>query len=328
MSTHYCHVNWLVNNLIAEHSVNLIAGTSRTGKTALALPMLDQYSIGEGMLDYSPNPSLPPRRMGALVLDRSPASIQSEITRLECHNLSTPQTFPITDLDPEIMGAAFRRCEKGSEPNVFDLMCAVQAGLLGRPQLLYIEAIDDLMPPGPVTARVIRKFLVDLGKFCKRQDCTIIGTVGTAKHKAGEGYLAPIDQITGYSTWGSGTATAIIITYPDGPTFTVHDSRRLFIASRGVQDRIAYARFQREGRLELAVPVIREADSPRDKLSARLAAEPEGSDYTRGVFVEWGEQLTVSSRTVDKWIAEQIELGMLDKQGKTSNAKFRKPVTN
>lgn len=326
MSTHELTTNWLVPNLIAEHTVNLIAGTSRVGKTSLALGMLNQYMAGEGMLDYPASSTVSARRLGAIVLDRQISYTRILLTALEFEHLTTPRTFPLTSPSPESLQRAKEFSKDTNEPTTLAMLMALQESLVGPPQLLLIESIDGLLPSGPINQHLVRKFLFDCQTFCERFDCTIIGTCGAVKQKSGENYTSPIDMISGHSSWGSGVATAIVIANPDSLGHVSSPSRRIFISAPTTEDRYVYGRFEHRGRLELVDRVV--ADTVHEtgaKLSMRLEKEQPGAEFQRDLFLDWGRELAISQRSVERWISDAIRLGELEKFGRTVNARYKKP---
>lgn len=324
MPIHHFEYNWLVPNLFAERTVNLLAGTSRMGKTALILTMLNQYAGGEGMLDY-PAAEGPPKKIGALTLDRLDSALRSQVTALECEHLASPQQFPVTSLIPQIKSLARDYSENPrDEPDAFGILRATKEWLQ-NPQILLIESFDGLMPAGPINQHAIRKFLRDCAAFCDEWDCAIIGTCGAVKQKFGEYYTSPMDVIAGHSTWGSGVETAVILNYSESTTRAVSGTRQIYIAARGVADRYLHMKFDARGRLEPAGKIPDMIAGTKAQLYQLLAQQTPGATFQRPDFLAWGKELAISQRSVDKWLAESIELGMIEKHGQTSNSRYLKP---
>jgi hypothetical protein len=77
-------------------------------------------------------------------------------------------------------------------------------------RLFVIEGIGAKVSNGKVSDYAeVATFLVNLGKWCKSENSTIIGVVHAAKTKANEGYDNPRQRILGSVAWGSHSETII-----------------------------------------------------------------------------------------------------------------------
>lgn len=331
LSSHHAPARWLIPNLIAEHSVNLIAGTSRTGKTVLALTMLDDWLTNGSALDYQAISFPSPIRPAALVLDRPVRELQRAITALACEALATPRSFPIVKMDQSILQAASKLSPGDSVP-ANAILQSVRAALPFSPTFLLIEGIDRLVS-NHLSPLVVSKFLNECHDFCESWDCTILGTIGAVKQKLGEGYVCPIDMISGPPVWGSGVETSIILSLPESSfrlaSQPVNLIRRFCIYAPSCAERLGYLRMTPQGRMELvepdsSLPLMARAES---MLSQRLDQAPQGKEFSREDFFSWGVEYDISQRSVERWIRSALELGLLLKLGSTRDVRYQKPVT-
>lgn len=333
LSSHHAPARWLIPNLIAEHSVNLIAGTSRTGKTALALTMLDDWLTNGSALDYQVASTATRPRPAALVMDRLTRDLQQAITTLDCQALAAPRSFPIIELTQDIQSEA-NRLSQSDSASALAILKTVRDRLPFPPTLLLIEGIDRLNMGSHLNPQVVSRFLVECQEFCRTWDCTIIGTIGTMKQKSGDNFLSPIDLISGPPVWGSGVQTVIVLTLPEG-SFRLSSQpanliRKFCIYVPSCRERLGYLRMTDSGRMELLDPDASSgplAARSESLLSQRLEQEPAGKEFPKSIFLAWGEEYDLSSRSVERWLKSALELGSLLKVGTTRDSRYQKPVT-
>ena len=89
-----------------------------------------------------------------------------------------------------------------------------------------------------------------------------------------------------------------------------------------------FAGFDKKGCLQVQSRPEGPAEAmAEENLDALLRTFKPGTVFSRKDFIAWGEQLQVSLRTVERWIASRLELGMLEKQGSTSATVYMRQVS-
>ena len=63
---------------------------------------------------------------------------------------------------------------------------------------------------------VVSPFMAALQKIAEHYHIAIIGSVGAPKTKAGEGYVAKRDNISGTEAWSRLSETVVLLQYPNG----------------------------------------------------------------------------------------------------------------
>ena len=175
-------------------------------------------------------------------------------------------------------------------------------------KVLILDGMQTLCPGRISDSRDSSKFLLNATKLCEEQDITIIGCASTCKAKEGEGYLSPFDRIPGSFFWTTIPLSKIVIesARPSKPS---DPSRTVYLASRGVflkqyQYAIENDRFIYRGEGECLV---------QPDLDAWLSQQEEDSQITTQQVLQLGEILGVSRRSAFNWIANQLQLGTLEK---------------
>ena len=202
-------------------------------------------------------------------------------------------------------------------------------------KFILVEGIQLLMTSGKINDQnAVRRFFDGLNEFCIKHDVTIIGTVGTAKMKRGEYYPQLADQVFGSILWAHESSTLIGIELTDLhlPVERRTGLRRIILQPQNGLPSVRYADFDAKSRLMLVdrpEAVEAEKESPSHvMLDAKLDTIYPGTKISRDTFLQWGEEIGVSTRTVDRWIAirSDDEIGMLEKIGSGKNTIYMKPI--
>ena len=199
-----------VPGLFNRRSINLVVGTPKSGRLRLILPQLESYANGGSFLDYSLDKDQQPEQLGAIVCTQTFDSLWHQVRGLDLESLSNPKVFPIepwqpatgteTPSDAETLTEAYARLTRA-------------AG--APPRLLLIDGLQLMMTSGQVNHQHhVREFYRGLQNFCMANDCTIIGTVSTAKMKNGESYALNA-RILGSVQWAENADTLIGIAVID-----------------------------------------------------------------------------------------------------------------
>ena len=91
------------------------------------------------------------------------------------------------------------------------------------PSVVFIEGCD-LLVENALRMEFVTPFMSALQKIAKHYHIAIIGSVGSAKHKIGEGYVAKRDSVFGSIAWSRMAETVALLEYYEGNDM---DCRRL-----------------------------------------------------------------------------------------------------
>jgi hypothetical protein len=231
------HEGW-----IFKREVNLIAGASGTGKTTIALDLLEQARRGESVLGH---PALP-REYRILMFDRSEEAFErtakrmglSSEARQRVYRPDQRQSFKLAEVLNSYMGRL-------DDDELFG-----DGDSPGYPDVVFIEGLDMLVPGGEVLDfDTVSRFLEELAEIARFWNIAILGSVGSPKQKSDSRYLLARDNIFGSVAWGrkSETILHVQLREPENP----NSARQLVVLPRNGQAETFRLRF-RYGRLEEA----------------------------------------------------------------------------
>lgn|SRR5262245_39690899 len=181
---------YLFDNIFALGSVNLLAGMSGIGKTRFAFQLCEEIEEHSSILKI---PALVPVRTIYFALDRPLAALHKTLNTM---GLSKALDTPIVSL--------FDRAR------AFDDLTLPPPSELQGYNLVIIDGIDCLIPK-LTDSRDVGRMLVKCSKLAQAKQVAILGLLGTAKVKEGEGYAHPRERIIGSSYWGRLSEEIIII---------------------------------------------------------------------------------------------------------------------
>jgi AAA domain len=115
------------------------------------------------------------------------------------------------------------------------------------PQVVFIEGLDMLVDDANKKS-VVSPFMAALQKIAEHYHIAIIGSVGAPKTKAGEGYVAKRDNISGTEAWSRLSETVVLLQYPNGKDTAIE--RELSVLPRNAASESFALVFDR-GRLRL-----------------------------------------------------------------------------
>jgi len=319
--------NAIVPGLIPRRSINLVVGSSGSGKTNVILPQLDLYAAGESFMGYRIGGK--PEQLGAITCSQTMDELYYHVLESKFTHLNATKAFPITAWHPA--------------PDVTDLQ-ALQAAYDDLCQhanspvrFLLVDGIQNLMTSGKVNDQhPVKEFFKDMHKFCFQHDLTVLGTIGTAKMKKGESYPLLSERVFGSQLWATESQTLIGVEQMELnlPVERRSTMRRIILQPRREAPLVRYADFDPTGRLVLADrpdAAEIEAESPTHALlNRRLEAAAPGVQMTKEQFVEWGEAIGCSLRTVERWLAivSHPDISLLIKSGSKKAMLYTKPVMN
>jgi hypothetical protein len=308
-----------VPGLFERQSINLLVGSSGSGKTRLLLSQLEDYAAGKGFLGYPHPENTQPVQLGIITCTRSLNDILHTVAQFPL--LSSQQTFPIEFWNPGASDLEYDALKETYER---------LSSAIGRPaKFLIIEGLQALMLTNkPNDSKLAKDFCSNLHKLCAEKDVTILGTVGTAKMKRGDYYPLLSDRVFGAAVWAQEANTLIGIERTDlqMPVGIRPSIRRVIVQVQDAREKVLYADFDPEGRLSVVnVEQIDEKASTDAMMDTRLESEKPGTTFKRVQFIEWGEEIGIKETRVKEWISSRILLGFLQRQGNTKNVTYLKP---
>lgn len=187
-------MEYVLEDIIAENQVNLLAGGSGSGKSRLLFMLRAAIELGGKLFGRQTKQV----RWGYIAGDRTSSSIHETLSRM---GLSMPV---FSCVDNKLIGARVQ--------DVFPRLVDV----LGyRPEILAIDGFTSFVPKGELNNySVVAKWLGELQNWCDEEKVTIVGCCHTTKTREGEKLLDPRQRIVGSVAWASYSEGVIVIDKP------------------------------------------------------------------------------------------------------------------
>jgi hypothetical protein len=115
------------------------------------------------------------------------------------------------------------------------------------PRIVFVEGLDFLVPNAS-DIECVPSFLKYLARIADWYNLALIGSVGSPKRKAGEGYVAKRDSLFGSMAWGRLSTTIVMIDFPDGDDMS--DKRVLSVLPRNAKAEKFSLTFDHRGTLQ------------------------------------------------------------------------------
>lgn len=312
---------YLVPEILLRNSITLVIGGNLSGKTNLVLSQLDDYAAGKGFMGYLPGDA--PEQIGAIVCTGTRDDLWNVAYKPQfLPHVSDPRTFPIVKMVHGEM------TDQAAIQSVYDELNRWSAAPV---KLLLVEDLQGMMQTRKVNdPKLVADFMATLRQFCIANGVTILATVSEAKMKKGESYKIVSHRAFGSILWGQESSCVIGVEREIG----AGSLRRIEICPKAHADHTSYANFDQNGQLRILDrpdTASDTKDSPaHSKLDARFLEEAPGGEFTREIFLQWGEDIGVSIRTVDRWLAlrSDPDMGFIEKVGNTRSTTYRKPREN
>lgn len=286
---------FLVDRLLPVHQVHLIYGPLAEENTILALQLLRDWRAGEQVFGQDSHP-LP---ACFIACNQNLERLHRFMRMLDID----PQAIPHLSLIPR---GKYVSDESSVERNI---STALDFARRREPdvRVLFIDGLGSLCSGRASDLRDVDTFLLGLLSLCQNEDLTIIGCVSSAKAREGEGYASPRDRIYGSTAWATNTDCKILVE-PVRATRPDDSGRRIVIECQTRTARVLpYDRIENGG----LVPRAGMIDSAG--LDGWLATVPLGAEITTAAMADMGERLGVSKPTVERWLRDQVTLGILVK---------------
>ena len=174
---------------------SLIGGPSGGSKTTLMIALLEAQRRSESYLGH-PSYGMP---YLVLMADRGK---NAHLRTMERMGLN-PDDVPIKFL-PMVQG----------EPAVQAILAKIEE-CEALPRVVFIEGCDMLVADAS-KLQVVAPFMRSLQSIASRYHLAIVGSVGSAKQRIGEGYTSKRDHIFGSIGWGRASETIVVMQYVEG----------------------------------------------------------------------------------------------------------------
>lgn len=304
--------------LFKRHTINLLFGSSMSGKTTLLLSQLDSYYESGRFLTSELPDAISPDQCGLINCMGTVHDIRAKIEELELSNLTDPRKFPVL---------SWRRTQGDVTPReALERMLDEMNEVTAHPvTFLVIDGLQVFMQGGKgPSSDDIREFYGQLEDFCLDSGVTILGTGDEAKRLSGQYYMQLADRPKGDTAWSQGAKTLIGISKMelDRKEEIRTERRRVVMESKiyGSYKPFVMA-FDTNNRLAIIDEVVPAKDqSAHDKLTERLLGERDGAVFTRDTFLRWGAAIDVGASCVGAWLGNQCEpiRGLLERQGSST----------
>lgn len=172
--------------------VSLIGGSSGAGKTTWALDILEKQAAGETVLEHKTLR----RSYLALLADRGTNALQRTARRMNLdlatlpHAVLKPGTGTVERIEAEYLAH-------------------------GKPEVLFVEGVD-MLAGDASNPETVAAFLNQLLEFAHHYHVAVIGSIGSPKMKARDGYVSTRDKIIGSQIWGRMVETIVYISRENG----------------------------------------------------------------------------------------------------------------
>lgn len=309
--------------LIPRESISLLVHAPCTGSKRLLLSQFNNYANPIDDLPFLDIPIPGPRvQLGMILISAFVDEIEQRVEELGLDHL-TKKTFPVVkwpglkEKDQVDYFEGVRLLLDGS----YECLTAKAEGR--RPKLLLIESLHGMVPSKRISdVDVIIELFNTLKKFCIEKGCAILGTIAEAKDRP---HGRTPSRILGSVQWAM-NASSILGLEEWKPPATI---RRLNIYSKTARGQLGpkWADFK-QGRLLICAAPENLRSTKQDRMFDVLGEEGVGDEFDRATLLKWGKGVGVGVRTVDKWIAKCVDLGILIKGGTPAATVFRRGLPN
>lgn len=277
--------SYLIENILPENELHILAGPSGAGKTRLLFQALREWQQEGTFLGFK-CAQFPETLY--LACDRSQDSIEE-----------TLKSFPGLRLNWH---------------SVRGVSSVIETTLVKFPKATFIiiDGIATLVPDGKINDYyTVSKFACHLGHLCTTKQLTMLGLGHSNKTKEGERYPDPRQRILGSVAWAAYTETIFNLEplAPDN-TATVK-TRRLFIGPRNHAEHEIRLEMQNGLFVPAFNPIIEEA--PKFSKSESVVYGIIGTLGTaqRQQIVAEAVKLGLSVRTIDRCIQSLVKMRVI-----------------
>ena len=265
-------------------AVSLVGGSSGAGKTTAIIDMLAKQAVKVPVLGHETFG----RSYVVLMIDRGSDSNKRTLERMHLNPDSVPTGF----LPAIVWGTAAAQA-------VVDKIEATNP----LPEIVFVEGVDMLVKD-PSKPEVVASFMRELQTIAEYYHVAIIGSAGSPKFKAGEGYISTRDNIFGSVQWSRMSETVMLLQFPGGKDTSLQRELTVMLRNAPFEK---FTLVLKDG--VFGVPT--ESDEVKDrepkeihwfKEQARLAKEDRTKKWWTILDAE--RALKSPHSTVDRWIKD------------------------
>lgn len=278
------HDRWIVDRLMPEREVHLLAGAAGAGKTTLAMQILSAIQSGTDVFGYRTHPT----KVVIVSNDRSVASHSRMID-----GMSVPAD----------------RFQFFSQRNRFaDIETIVKNCAMSYPgcRLIFIDGFATLVPNGKLSDyNEVANFLRRCGRLCEDYNMTILGSVHATKTKEGERFPNPRQRVLGSVAW-AGFSDLILVVDPAKPDDPNDPFRIVSVLPRNAGE--FNLRFRRENGLLIPVDEAIEADL-LSLLDFWLLGQSFDREFPTREVLQEAKKHTIPERSAERWLEKACDGG-------------------
>lgn len=276
---------YLVEDIFAVGSVNLLAGMSGAGKSRFMFQSVEELEKQQSLLTYK---ILSEVRCKYFAFDRSQQACWDLLTRMKC--------FPKCPIVSIL-----------SQTKSFDDLCIPTREEIGDANFVILDGFDFAVKGNVIDLRTVGRLLFQCGRLAEDLGICILGALGTAKVKGMDSYDSPREKILGSSAWARLCETILIM---EKPNDAVDDkSRNLLVLPRNNENTSLALTFNKQGRL---IPsVMAEPSAIEYKFLESLPPF-----FTFKEAVEFGEKHGIRKTTVYEILKKFKEQKLVTSTGK------------
>lgn len=215
--------NFLVESLLPERQIHLVAGPSGAGKTRWLLHTLKQWEAGRPFLGRQSYPC----PWVYVATDRTLDSVEYTLSKMGIEPTSI-NIVPAWGEDYKTL------------PQIFDAINASGA------KLAVVEGFGGFADQK--TPDAVRSYLAAVYRTIRKDNITLIGVVESPKMKPQERYENPRQRVSGAAAWAHYCHT-IFLVEPEEVSNPGLGTRRLIVCPRDEPGQILKSAFDSQGRL-------------------------------------------------------------------------------
>jgi hypothetical protein len=269
---------YLIADLFALCSVNLLAGMSGGGKTRLIFQLLEEIERYQTFFGF---PCLAPIIPRYYAFDRTLPAIHDTLNSMKCEL----NCYIESRLDSAL------RFGEMTIPTAKETLSS---------NLIILDGLDCLVPK-LIDSNQVGDLLFRCAKLATETRSSVWGALGTSKVKLGEGYAHPRERIIGSSFWARMTETNMLISQEDEAD---DNSRSFYILPRNCRNYSIALTFD-EGRLVRTI-LSKPEDQDLKFVEQLPASEPFDTSEAYNVATKLGMSRATMFRSLQRLLGQRL----------------------
>lgn len=290
----------LIPKILMANTINLIAGASGVGKTAMTAEWLARFRDGRSICGKPT--TMPAGGLGIVVCDRKWASHKQWFDLVGFGDIPHYSLCDDGGFNPEVLH------NRVLLDGVFEK--AIKSLGLGRGALVVVDPISIFISGNLIDYRQTAVSLIKLERICSRLGVTVLGTAHMSKQKGKEDrYLRPQDRILGSTAFAGYTDTQMYLLSPDDLDTEYYGFG--WIPHNAPSETFMFTRDSQGLFVPYEMP-----DKVQDQLHiyAMISEDPVGT-RTKEILKACQDQINISKATFYRYLTEMKEAGKIEKIG-------------